>query len=105
PIGVYGYVPNFSEQHYGLHNKTLVIEGYMYPLEESKLQKWFMLSYFPISTCFFCGAAGPESIVEVNSPKGIPQQNGKIKVEGILELNTKEPERLFYILQDARLVP
>lgn len=104
PMGVYGYIPSFTENHFQLNGKTLVLEGYMYPLDERKVQKWFMLSYFPISTCFFCGAAGPESIVEVNSPKGIPLQKGRVKVKGKMVLNTDNPERLFYIFNDAQQV-
>ncbi len=99
--GAYGYLPNFTSKHKAWHNKTIELEGYMYPLDNEKIQKFFMLSYFPIQTCFFCGGAGPESIVEINSPKGIALQSQRIKLKGKLRLNTEEPERLFYILDDA----
>lgn len=99
--GVYGYYPKFKAQHQKYHNKIVEISGYMYPLTEDKKQTFFMLSFFPIQQCFFCGGAGPESIVEVNSPQGIRLTSKRIRLKGKLMLNTKNPERLFYILNDA----
>lgn len=99
--GVYGYYPKFTAKHRKYHNQTVEISGYMYPLTEDKKQTFFMLSYFPIQQCFFCGGAGPESIVEINSPQGIRLNSKRIRVKGKLVLNTQNPERLFYILNNA----
>lgn len=99
--GVYGYYPKFTAKHQKYHNKTVEINGYMYPLTQDKKQTFFMLSYFPIQQCFFCGGAGPESIVEINSLKGIRLNSKRIRVKGKLVLNTQNPERLFYILNNA----
>jgi hypothetical protein len=103
--GSFGYIPRFGAKQKALAGKRIVIEGYMYPLENDKVQKWFMLSYFPAASCFFCGAAGPETVVEINSPQGIPvNKDKKLKISGVMTLNSKEPERLFYIINEARLV-
>lgn len=99
--GAYGYYPKFTAKHWKFHQKEIEVSGYMYPLDTEKKQTFFMLSFYPIQQCFFCGGAGPESIVEVNSPKGISLSSKRIKVKGKLRLNTKEPQRLFYILDDA----
>ena len=99
--GAYGYYPKFTAKHWQFHNKEIELAGYMYPLTEDKKQTFFMLSFYPIQQCFFCGGAGPESIVEVNSPKGIRLNSKRIKIKGKLVLNTQTPERLFYILNDA----
>lgn len=100
--GVYGHVPLFTPKHKPLHGKYVRIEGYMHPIEATDLQKWFMLSYFPSSSCFFCGAAGPETAIEVKSPKGVMYKRDKrITLRGKLFLNYDEPERLFYILEEA----
>ncbi len=102
--GAFGYIPVFTEKHKALHGKKIKIQGYMHPLEADKLQKWFMLSYYPTYACFFCGASGPETIVEVKSPKGVLYQQDKIyTLRGTIYLNRDEPERLFYILEEARL--
>ena len=102
--GAYGYYPKFKAKHWRFHNKEIELLGYMYPLTEAKNQTFFMLSFYPLKQCFFCGGAGPESIVEVNSPKGIRLSSKRIKVKGKLTLNTKIPERLFYILDNATIV-
>lgn len=103
--GVYGHIPHFQQKHKALHKKQVAIEGYMHALEATPLQKWFMLSYFPSSACFFCGAAGPETAIEVKCPKGaIFKQDKRIKLKGILHLNVDEPERLFYVLEEAELL-
>jgi hypothetical protein len=100
--GVYGHVPLFTAKHKPLHGKYVRVEGYMHPIESTELQKWFMLSYFPSSSCFFCGAAGPETAIEVKSPKGVMYKRDKrITLRGKLFLNYDEPERLFYILEEA----
>lgn len=99
--GIYGYIPTFTNKHKALMEKNITIEGYIYPLETAKIQKFFMLSALPVSACFFCGGAGPETVVEVNSPNGIPMSDKLVKITGKLKLNTTEPERLFYILNEA----
>ena len=104
--GVDGYIPFFTDKQRSLHQKTISIQGYMYPLEAgSKIQKWFMLSYYPSASCFFCGAAGPETVLEVKSPKGIYFENDKmVKIKGKIMLNNTERQRLFYIIEEAVLV-
>lgn len=99
--GAYGYYPKFKPKHWQFHNQIIEVKGYMYPLNSDKKQTFFMLSFYPIQQCFFCGGAGPESIIEVNSSQGIRLSSQRIKVKGKLTLNTTIPERLFYILDEA----
>jgi hypothetical protein len=99
--GDYGYIPKFKPPQEKLNGKKITIQGYMYPLEEKDPQTFFMLSRNPVSACFFCGGAGPETVIEVNSPKGVKMHNKPVKIRGVLELNKKNTERLFYILNEA----
>jgi hypothetical protein len=102
--GAYGHVPTFTDKHKALHGKEITIEGYMHPIDPTDLQKWFMLSYYPSNACFFCGAAGPETAIEVKSPKGIIYKRDKrITIKGKIYMNYDEPERLFYIMEGAEL--
>ncbi len=98
------YKPSFSDQLKALDHKKITISGYMYPLDEAKTQQYFMLSYYPIKVCFFCGGAGPESIIEVNTKKPIKLTTKKIKFTGTLRLNPDDPDRMFFILLDAEQV-
>lgn len=100
----YGYEPLFTEKHRNLAGKMIRLEGYIYPLEETPEQSFFILSFFPIQACFFCGGAGPESAVEINAKKPITFTDKKIRLKGRLQLNDTIPERLFYILNEAELL-
>ncbi|MBE62471.1 MAG: hypothetical protein CMB89_08935, partial [Flammeovirgaceae bacterium] len=69
--------------------------------------KSIILSKFPYSSCFFCGGAGLESVVEVQF--SLPPRHFKpdevITVEGVLRLNENDFDHLVFILEKAnRLV-
>lgn len=100
----YEYVPHFSDKIKSLDGKTITISGYMYPIEETQTHRYFMLSYYPIKICFFCGGAGPESVIEISAKQAIRLQQKKIKLRGKLKLNYHDSERLFYILINAEQI-
>ncbi len=76
----------------------------MIPMQESTAQNFFLLSYFPYAMCFFCGNAEPQTVVEVYLQTAIAFQDEPFRVEGILKLNTQNPEHLFYRLEGARVL-
>jgi len=98
------YIPVFEKKHKDLDNQIVTIKGYIYPLEEATKHSFFMLSYYPVNICFFCGGAGPESVVEVSAKQPINFTNKPIFLKGKLKLNAADPERLFYLLLDAEQV-
>ena len=63
-----------------------------------------ILSSLPLAECFFCGSGGPETVMEVMLSNPIKYTSKRVKVRGKLTLNSKDPEKLMYILQDATLV-
>ncbi|MBS9463948.1 homoserine dehydrogenase [Flagellimonas sp. 389] len=55
-----------------------------------------------MASCFFCGAAGPETIIEVNFKEKPPFRTDQIvTVTGILELNRNNVDHCNYILKAA----
>lgn len=98
------YIPKFDTKIKSLDGKRIRIKGFMYPLEETTTHSFFMLSYYPINICFFCGGAGPESVVEVSSAKPIKFSSEPMTLEGTLKLNHADPDRLFFILLGAKRV-
>lgn len=96
--------PVFGEKAQSLDGKTVTVEGYMIPYEVYLGPKYFILSSLPIAACFFCGGAGPETVMEVFTTHAIELTNETIKVRGRLELNPDDPDRMMYILKDAELV-
>ena len=57
-----------------LPGKEIVIKGYIIPVEGYKSHKEFILSAFPYNMCFFCGGAGPETVMEVEASEPVKYQ-------------------------------
>lgn len=95
--------PTYSERVKALEGKTIQIEGYVLPLDVSGDN--YVLSAFPFSSCFFCGGAGQESVMELRlaDPEATFKQDDYRTFVGTLRLNYRELE-LNYILEEARLV-
>ncbi|MDQ3016825.1 MAG: hypothetical protein M3R25_08950 [Bacteroidota bacterium] len=96
--------PVFSEEIKGLNGKEVTVKGFIIPVEGYKGHKEFILSAFPYSMCFFCGGAGPESVMEVSALDAIDYTTESIMIKGKLKLNSDDVNELMYSLTDARLV-
>jgi hypothetical protein len=97
-------VPVFSEEVKALEGKEIVVKGYVIPVEGYKSHTEFIFSAFPYNMCFFCGGAGPETVMEVYANEAIQYQTESIKIKGRLELNDTDINQLMYVLRDVRLV-
>lgn len=92
--------PFFSKAITKLEDETIVLKGYIIPAELSS--GIMTLSAFPYSSCFFCGGAGPESVIEVAAATPIIYRMDKpVHLQGKLRLNRTDPLRLMYILDEA----
>ncbi|MCP3929169.1 MAG: hypothetical protein GY705_08725 [Bacteroidetes bacterium] len=97
-------VPVFSKQIRALEGKEVVIKGYIIPVEGYKSHKEFVFSAFPYNMCFFCGGAGPESVMDVYANEEIKYTTESITLKGKLELNDSDINRLMYTLIDVEKV-
>lgn len=97
-------VPIFSADVKALQNKVVSIKGYIIPVEGYKGHNEFVFSAFPYNMCFFCGGAGPETVMEVYAKSPIQYTTESITIRGKLELNDTDPNRLMYILHEAEKV-
>lgn len=93
--------PVFNKDIKSLEGKRVTLKGFIIPLDETKKQANFMLSMVPFSHCYFCGGAGPESIVEVKALTAFDYTAKPVQVSGILKLNATDENHLFYILEEA----
>ena len=59
---------------------------------------------FPITCVFFCGAAGPETVMEVYAEAPIEYTAAEVTIRGTLQLNDNDINRLIYALIDAEEV-
>ena len=93
--------PKFSDYLRSQDGNMLVLEGFIIPLEQGGEQDYFILSKFPYQSCFFCGGAGPETVIEVFSDEAIGYTEDRIRVKGTLSLNSGNPLQLFYALKSS----
>lgn len=104
------FKPQFTEAIRRHAGKTVDIKGYIIPSEivagamGGTRAGMFMFSAFPNQSCFFCGGAGPESVIEAYPKKPIPYSKESVTIRGRLELNDTDFLRMAYILKDAQLV-
>ena len=106
------FKPKFTKEIKKLEQEIIEIEGFIIPhdiasasmddLEDNSSK--FMFSAFPIASCFFCGAAGAESVIEVSPAKPINFDKNSIKIKGRLKLNENDYLKLPYQLENAELV-
>ena len=97
-------LPVFSSELKKWDGKQITLEGYIIPLNQGVGQDYFVLSRFPYQSCFFCGAAGPETVVEVYSNREVRYTDEKVKVTGTLELNEDDPLHLFFLVRKCTVV-
>ena len=54
--------------------------------------------------CFFCGGAGPETVIEVQAAEAIKYSAEAVTIQGKLALNDEDINHLMYALSDVKLV-
>lgn len=98
--GVNFLIPTFGKKIQSYKGKRVSIKGYF--LDISGSGEIFLVSRNPMASCFFCGAAGPETIIEVSFKEKPPFKTDQIVVvTGILELNANNVDHCNYILNEA----
>ncbi|MDW3196083.1 MAG: hypothetical protein R8G66_27170 [Cytophagales bacterium] len=93
--------PEFSEVLKGRDKSEIELQGFVIPLNDVGSSDYFVLSRFPYQSCFFCGNAGPETVVEVYTNKSLSLKDQRVKVKGTLHLNVNDPLHLYYIMKDC----
>ncbi len=103
-VEAYFFFPTFGQDIKDLEGSEVIIRGYILPIDPES--NYYILSKNPFSSCFFCGAAGPETIIELKladkSTKFKMDQVAKMK--GILRLNDSDIYQCNYILDKAVVV-
>ena len=97
-------VPVFSQEIQDLEGEVVEVSGYIVPVEGYKSHTEFVFSAYPYNMCFFCGGAGPETVMEVTSIEPIKYSTERVKLRGKLTLNSDDINRLMYVLTEAEFV-
>jgi hypothetical protein len=100
-VQAYYYFPTFGPKVMAVANREVILKGYVLEIDRGK--DVYILSANPFSSCFFCGGAGPESIVELKLPKGHPnwKMDQQVTFKGKLKLNAIDIYQCNYILENA----
>lgn len=102
--GMYVLYPKFGNSVKNLEGKEIKISGYVIPVDYN--ENFYVLSAFPYSSCFFCGGAGPESVMSLKfkNTGDRYKTDTRIEVKGRLELNSTDIYEMNYILRDAEKI-
>ena len=104
PHDTYGtvYLPTFSKDIKKLLGKTVIIKGYLVPVDKTT----WALSKNTYAACFFCGKAGPETVLGL-AWKAEP---GKLKMDanatliGKFVLNGTNVDDWMYSIVDVEIL-
>lgn len=101
--GIANYKPRFSGKLEDLEGEEVVISGYIIPINFE--ENTYALSANPFSSCFFCGNAGPETVMQLRFKNKQSRflTDQYVIVKGKLVLNRNRPDELFFILVNVQL--
>ncbi len=101
-LDAYYWKPTFGDIVIGAECKEFFITGYMIPVDVD--EDFYVLSRYPFANCFFCGGAGPESVIDLRfvgkSPR-VYQTDERLTFAGKFRLNADDVYQMNYILDGA----
>ncbi|MFK7972038.1 MAG: DUF3299 domain-containing protein [Bacteroidia bacterium] len=94
--------PKFGDRVKALSEQDITLAGFV--ISAAADSNVYVLSANPLASCFFCGAAGPESVVQLNLAEGERrfQTDEWVTFKGTLRLNDSNIDELNYILEEAK---
>ncbi len=101
-MGMFFLYPTFGPKVTALNGQEIVIKGYTIPID---MEGTFVVSQNPMAMCFFCGKAGPESMMQLKFNRKQHFKTDEIhSFKGKLRLNPDNVNELNYILEEATLI-
>lgn len=96
------WYPDFSKEVLALDSTLIELQGHVIPVDVES--GYYVLSANPFASCFFCGNAGPESVMELQFPKSMKsvfKTDEVVTFKGRLKLNWDDLEHCNYIMKNA----
>lgn len=102
-LDAYYYYPYFGPNVSALEGQEVILRGFVLAIDP--VERYYILSKGPYASCFFCGGAGPETIVELElkSDKDYFLMDELVTMKGILNLNADDIYKCNYILEKAEV--
>ena len=101
-LDAYYWKPIFGPSVQVLEGKKFYITGYVIPVDID--EDFYVLSRYPFANCFFCGGAGPETVVDLQFKGHSPREyatDERLTFAGELKLNADDVYQMNYILVGA----
>ena len=99
-----GVRPNFTDEIKTLNSREILVQGYMFPLDQEEKQSTFLLVPFPLS-CPYHPHVMSNLIIEIHAINPINFSYDPINIRGILELVPKDDEfNIFFRIRSAKSV-
>ncbi len=101
-LDAYYWKPSFGTSVNALEGEDVHITGYMIPVDLD--EDFYVLSRYPFANCFFCGGAGPESVIDLRftgKSSRVYQTDERLTFSGKFRLNADDVYQMNYILDGA----
>lgn len=101
-LDAYYWKPIFGPSVENLEGKKFHITGYVIPVDID--EDFYVLSRYPFANCFFCGGAGPETVVDLQFTGDSPREyatDERLTFAGELKLNSDDVYLMNYIIVGA----
>ena len=101
-LQAYYWKPTFGADVLSAEGSDFYITGYVIPVDTD--EDFYVLSRYPFANCFFCGGAGPETVVDLQFPNKAPREyvtDERLTFAGTLKLNADDIYQMNYIIKDA----
>lgn len=86
-----------------LNGRSVVVDGFMLPIDEGEYPKHFLLSK-RTPTCPFCPPGEPNEVIEVYSQKGVYYDDSLLTMQGNFTLINNTENGVFFVMKDANVV-
>lgn len=96
------YKPIYGKSIRDLEDKTIQIKGFIIPITSNT----FALSKNPFAACYFCGQAGPETVmgIQFRKLKDKLKTDMFVTLKGKFILNYDNPDDWMYHIIDAEII-
>lgn len=92
--------PEFTEELRALDGQEILMQGYMFPLEQGERQGRFLFGPFPMS-CPYHYHVGPSLVMDVKPQNPLRFTFDPVNLKGRLELLEEDEWGVFYRLHEA----